>query len=174
MVFLNIFFQKKIRKRADMVARPEPSHSHAMVLWLRIGRRLRTQVRVAAAFRTAAVIASLRHRTNLLATHALLGPEASQIPRRFSDQVFQEEEGLPAPTPALVMWRIVVAKLRYQIRVVHAFRENILHSDRSSMTETGSALQPPSSGSGKTSHGGSTTNIPTASGRLSPLATLEK
>jgi Ca2+ transporting ATPase len=112
------------------------AYTRGGLLWLRIGRRLRTQVRVAGAFRTAGNIARLRRRTSRLASHAIGGPDA-RAPRRASDHPVLEAKGQVAPSPARAMWRTAVARLRYQIRVVNAFRSGGDGSPRALTSESG-------------------------------------
>lgn len=123
------------------------------LLWLRVGRRLRTQVRVAGAFRTAGNIARLRRRTSRLASHALGGP-AARAPRRLSDHTVLQTQGLPAPSPARAMWRTAVARLRYQIRVVNAFRNVLPAAEARSMLTTSQPVTPLLEESGQQQQGG--------------------
>ena len=91
------------------------------LLWLRIGRRLRTQVRVAGAFRAAGNIARLRRRTASLASRALGGPHGRAAPRLSVELAAKPRP----PTPALAMWRTAIARIRSQLRVVNAFRRTV-------------------------------------------------
>ena len=95
---------------------------------------------MAGAFRTAGNIARLRRRTSRLASHAIGGPDA-RAPRRASDHYVLESKGEPAPSPARAMWRTAVARLRYQIRVVNAFRSGSATGSPHALTsESGTPL----------------------------------
>ncbi|EDQ88387.1 uncharacterized protein MONBRDRAFT_9247 [Monosiga brevicollis MX1] len=103
----------------------EPATSTS-VLWSRVGRRVRRHIRVIGAFRTAGQIARLRRRTAQLATHAIGGPEA-RAPRRASEQASLEQKGHSVATPASAMWRTAVARVRFQLRVVRAFKNGVVN-----------------------------------------------
>ncbi|EGD82982.1 P-type ATPase [Salpingoeca rosetta] len=100
---------------------PQRRQTDSGLLWLRIGRRLRTQVRVAGAFRAAGNIARLRRRTSMLASRALGGPHGRAAPTYMHEHHADEKP----PTPALAMWRTAVARLRSQLRVVRAFQSAV-------------------------------------------------
>eukprot|EP00055_Hartaetosiga_balthica_P018791 m.135364 g.135364 ORF g.135364 m.135364 type:complete len:1429 (-) comp9952_c0_seq1:212-4498(-) len=97
-------------------------HTTGGLLWLRIGRRLRTQMRVTSAFRQAGHLARLRRRTSSLATHALGGPDA-RAPSSIEEATQRVSIGEEVPSPARAMWRTAFARIRVQLRAVNAFKE---------------------------------------------------
>eukprot|EP00049_Salpingoeca_infusionum_P000148 m.37606 g.37606 ORF g.37606 m.37606 type:complete len:1393 (+) comp10114_c1_seq1:14-4192(+) len=109
------------RPNVSVDAQEEETGRSGSVLWRAVSRRLRFQMRVASAFRTAGRLARLRRRTSGNPNRALGGPRA-RTARRVSESHLE-----PAlnENPARAMWHSVVARLRFQLRVVNAFRAGV-------------------------------------------------